>query len=1206
MIRNLPRWLPLALCVIVVGGCLFDSNSSSEPPPAPSAPKVDLGPGDTAHKVLTGPAGALDTVYIRFAADSGHRYRLQSSDSASRLKLAVTNLDTSLVFTSSATDFTKKWTMVDFPCAKSGVYLLRVIGPTGVSFQSAVQSFDGLPTTFVSPDGFEPDSSLHLAKEILPDGNWNQRTGTSSLTGDVDWVFLRTLPGRTYTFEFHDSATSYGTSHSLWASDSSRIGDPTSGSLQTVSFDTGRVYVRVDATPSGVRYRLRATQQIGYPAGVSAPDLFEHDDSLHPAVLKADSSWLGRTLHGLGSSRDTDWTRIDLIPGVTWTVTLRDSTRYAQSDLIDPSTGTGLPYFENTYQNSAYRKSWKIPVLVPTSLILRVWGTTPGSYALQAWASGTLPDSMRMGDAWEPDSRTSPAPFLADSVLRTRTLHGSGATHDTDWMTFSVDSGRTYRVVVVDSSTRIALALQGLPAGISAVLTTAMPAGKISLDTLTFPSVAKGQVVLRVWGTRACGYSVLTSSTLGLPDSIRSADPWEPDSRTASVVFAADSVARSRTLHGFGTTHDTDWMSIPVDSGKTYQVVVIDSSGRIVPSLMNLAVGISATQSPAATPGKTSYDTISFPSVSKGQVLLSIWGPRACGYSVRTTARFGLPDSLLPELGEPDNTTAQAFSLVVDGAPVVKRVVGSDSDWVVARNLPGSGVVLHIRNLGSSNLSWRSAPGASPVTIGGGATDSALLLTGRSGQILSQVWSTGFAAKINYSVQASGITLPADPLEPDDAISSPSLPTFGTAPVQRWTSKDDTDWMALNLPAGAAAKISLTGAANLSYATFSPDGQPVTRFAGPTSGDTASFYVARSGKTLLRVSTTAWKIVPYSVRIDTLRVDTSEPDGTPALAHPIVLDTSWRSTILTENDTDWYSFAVHSGWLYQIKWDESRQGVSALVMMAGKRVPLKYVFMDSAFEAPGEGTIYLAFARNGTTSFQPPPTKWRILSKPGDSLSPYSDSLHPMTILPDGKIRTTALAPTNNEWLSIAVTAGRVYSIEDIKARSFPKLEAWFLDSLVMKTDATNNTQGWRAPRDGILRIHLFSTNPFSNDPPDSIQFSLHETSANALAASQDSASAVVIPTDSTFVEVVSLKGGEDYIQFPVDASKYYRIYFQGVDSYMGISQSDILRGLFSSNEGELISYNFGNPLASGQALIRIVHMSGQGFTRYRVAVTTL
>ena len=461
MKRSIIRWAPFVLSALLAGGCLLDSQRGE----LPTGQATDIAPGDTVYRSLSGPAGSRDTLYLAFSADSGYRYRLQASDSASRLQLAVVGSDGSLLYTSAVPDATGRWTLVDFPCALSGTYRLRITGPAGVAFASTIQAIAGLPSTFVEPDPSEVDSTIHLAKEVLANGIWNARTGTSGTTGDVDWIFVAVHPGHTYTVDFHDSVVLYGTTHTLWSADSVRIGNPSSGSLSYTSFDEGRIYVRVDCTPSGVRYRLRVSDTAGYPVGSVKPDAYERDDSLHPALLKPDSSALLRTFHGLGTSRDTDWTRIDLPAGSSWTLVMVDSTRSANLELFDPSTGLDAGPFRSRSAGSTTVDSFTLFSLAARSLVLRVGGTTPGAYVLRAWATGPLPDSMRMADAWEPDSPSSPANFPADSVLRSRTLHGDVSTRDTDWTAIPVDSGRTYRVVVVDSFGRVNASLVGIPGG---------------------------------------------------------------------------------------------------------------------------------------------------------------------------------------------------------------------------------------------------------------------------------------------------------------------------------------------------------------------------------------------------------------------------------------------------------------------------------------------------------------------------------------------------------------------------------------------------------------------------------------------------------------------------------------------------------------------------------------------------------------------
>lgn len=1066
---------------LVATGCLFDDGGPSSSRGQDAGPSIELVPGDTLQKTLgSGTNSGKDTLYLAFHADSGSTYRLSVADPESKLELAVTGRDTAQQYTSSAVDFNRKSALIDFPCTSTGTYLLRVIGPGGALVKAAIDPRTGLPSSFVGPDAFEPDSTLHTASNLPADGQWHRRTGTSGVESDVDWFRVKTLPGRTYTVDFKDSVVLYGTTRSLWSGDSDMVGSPTTGSLEYASFDTAGFRVRTDCNPDGVRYRLRVTESVGYPAGSTLPDASESDDSLHPASGRTDSTPLARTLHGQSSSKDVDWTEFDLASGRTWTIAVWDSTGSATNRIsgiptgIEPATGGG-------WKGDIRLSTWTIPAPTGARILLRTSGSDAGGYALQAWASGPLPDSIRLPDTYETDSRKAPAILKADSL----------------------------------------------------------------------------------------------------------------------EVF--------RNFHGIRTSSDTDWIALDVDSGRTYHLRLRDSAGGIDPQLEGIPDEISVVVSEYAALGKRGdATTLSFPCVARGRVLLRLADSLAADYSIAAWSRPGLPDSLLPEKGEPDDLPSAAFELPPESASVVKRVVGDDTDWISVRKPMDSSAVLRIKNLGTNVMTWWPDRSGSPRDIYPGGSDSTTLFHPRTDRILAQIWNTDSSdSRSQYLLSSGRGPLPPDALEPNDTPTKAAVLKAGASPTRGWTSIDDTDWIAIDIPAGHVARLARLSMDGIDMDATGPGSTPASIVETDLRDDTLIQYLATPGRNLLRLVGSNSSVMPYEIRFDTVNIDPEEPNNSPSQARAIALDSLSYSTILTTNDTDWFAFPVHAGWLYAIFWDRSE--AEAAVFFQGARVRLRMQFSDSAFEAPGEGTAFLALAKKGPASFPPEKTAFGFKICRGDSLSATTDSLHPKTILPNSGRYAFELAPKTDLWLELPVKAGAHYSLEDFASRS-PELElvGFFGADTALWAQFTRTSGSWKAPANGALKLHIRSINPFWETAPDTMSFSLREDPTNPGEPNFDSAHALELPTDSSFQSRTFFAADMEYFKIRVEAGKQYTMWIEADETLRvePLGTSDALIRTFLASGSDLESWNLGTASSDGYRTFRMEQFVAP-LAHYRIGVSS-
>lgn len=252
---------------------------------------------------------------------------------------------------------------------------------------------------------------------------------------DVDWFRFQADSGKVYTLSY--PTWLYG---SVWTADSQQVSEELAG-LLIVPIDylnrdpgyagqvlvckkSGTYELRLEANSAGM-YWVELQVGTALPAWYVAPDKFEPDNGLSNASVFAPDTIAA--IHTL-SSGDEDWTRVDLDPGRTYFVEVKNngtgecrfSLFNADSELVIPAVSV----------QSNFTSRYEYKVSQKTSIHLRVFGDS--RYALRVWPAPL--------DSFESDDGISTAKTLpVDGVAQTRTLQG-----DDDWIKVRFDSVEPY------------------------------------------------------------------------------------------------------------------------------------------------------------------------------------------------------------------------------------------------------------------------------------------------------------------------------------------------------------------------------------------------------------------------------------------------------------------------------------------------------------------------------------------------------------------------------------------------------------------------------------------------------------------------------------------------------------------------------------------------------------------------------------------
>lgn len=253
--------------------------------------------------------------------------------------------------------------------------------------------------------------------------------------GGVDWFRFQADSGKVYTLSY--PSWLYG---SVWTSDSQQVSREMVGDLilpidiwNTSPSYSGQILVCRKSGIYDLRLESRSSDaywvelQVGtaLPSWYVAPDKFEPDNGLSSASVFAPDTVAA--IHTL-SSGDIDWTRIDLEPGRTYFVEVKNngtgecrfSLFNADSEEIIPAISV-QPRFASRYEYKVSEKA---------SIYLRVFGDS--KYALRVWPAPL--------DSFESDDGISTAKTLpVDGVAQTRTLQGTD-----DWIKVRLGSVAPY------------------------------------------------------------------------------------------------------------------------------------------------------------------------------------------------------------------------------------------------------------------------------------------------------------------------------------------------------------------------------------------------------------------------------------------------------------------------------------------------------------------------------------------------------------------------------------------------------------------------------------------------------------------------------------------------------------------------------------------------------------------------------------------
>ncbi len=695
----------------------------------------------------------------------------------------------------------------------------------------------------VSSDEYEPDNIRGMAS------TYGKPQSHSLTLNDSDWVKFKADSGAIYLMQsygtiatmvylFSGEAVSY-TTYFYTSSTSSPA------TLQWPCYKSGDYYARISAYSSG-------TYGGTYTFSVAKYDSLAMVTIASPA---AGATWAA------GSSYQIQWIPDSSVLGP-----------YVYLYLYKGSQQLTYIYSSSLSNSGVY--TWTIPSGLSTGSDYRIKivnysNSTMGGFSSSFTISGAAPDS------YEPDNQREQASTL--SPLGKAQNHNF-TMNDTDWVKFSLDSGRTY-ILQSSGGTRVYLYY-----------------GSEVSTTTTFYSSSTSSPALRqltayktgVYYARITPYS---SGTYGMSYSFI-ATPYDS---LAMISFSSPTAA---SVWSTGSTYRIQWVPDSVVLG-TYVYLYLYKADRYVQYVYSSTLSNSGYYDWSVPAGLASGSDYRIKVLNGNNSVLGGYSP---AFSISGTAA---------DAYEPDDSLSRASVITPNAAAQSRSLTLSDIDWISFAAQKDSIYVISGATGGSSTLSsfyvyLYNTAGTSYLSSQYGTAPKIIWTCPASGTYYLRVnpYSTSYYGSYSISIKKYSSTVSVTFVNP----TASSVWSAG--------SSYSIQWVADSALFGTYVRLQLTvDTTFVQLITSSTSNSGVYSWTPPVGLTTGKKYAIRLS------STSSTLLAGYSpaFTISGLDPDSFEPDDTVSSAHTIAATGAPEIHTLPSLDKDWFAFAAAAGYLYVIK-----------------------------------------------------------------------------------------------------------------------------------------------------------------------------------------------------------------------------------------------------------------------------------------------
>lgn len=742
--------------------------------------------------------------------------------------------------------------------------------------------------------------------------------------------------------------------------------------------------------------------------------------------------------------------------------------------------------------------------------------------------------------------------------------------------------------------------------------------------TITFPVLRTGEYLLNLKGKAASQYLLKLTRRAGLDPWIAPPDRWEPD----SIADQATLLEGSWQIHsvGAGLQGDVDWFRFPVDSGRTYFVEKVDSSGgNTLPGDLYLEDG-ARWGGPMATVH------------TSGQLLFRVHGYAGPGgvYKLRlkSWSTGSSEDALMDSCERGDlvagcllverDTLVSAISYPGD-VDLYRMAVDSGRTYTIRMRYPGLGMDFDlIRDsiaLRPTGIRIEEEGLEASVSYAAGRTDT--LVFALKGDSLTKY---GLSLTSVQGIPDSTV-LDAYELDghPDRAKFLELDSTIQVRTLHGGMVRPDTDYVALACDSGKTYSLQfkyLEGSAPeiLIQDRFGAV-QGVSGLTGKT-GRLVTFPCVRSGTYFLRVNGWGWEWARYAVAgvakdslPDWALPEPNEPDGPQSAA--LLVDGGMLEQRITHRDTDWVRLPVTKGRRYVLTLTNlGTSGNPVVSMKTESGVPFGMFWMSAhrgslpardSIEVTADGENLFRIELDGGEYGVVAPYRLSVVSYPlpGDSLEPdSSQDLAPAIALGKGFLKRWANT-ADTDWVVFEVNKGQLFSLFLRNEGAQPAASLFFEDLVpIVGVESGNGGASvekyeWLPTRTG--KVWACITSPIANTMPYSLR--AEQMPVNVLVKGKTMANPFLANVDS--VPMLSLITGQVWYRIPVTAGKSYSIRVEG-DGIYDVERFDSAGSSLVYYGGRLMSYSQTETFQSavdGTQYLKVTPPSGWPGDQYWVRV---
>jgi hypothetical protein len=753
--------------------------------------------------------------------------------------------------------------------SSSGVYTWTIPSglSTGSDYRIKIVNYNnsimgGFSSSFsisgAAPDAYEPDNQREIASTYS-----KSQSHTLSLN-DTDWVkfkadsggiyIMQTYGAPTYNYLYSGTSTSYLNYYYTSSSTSAAY-------LQWTCYKTDYYYVRISSYSSG-------TYGGSYTFTVAKSDSLAMATFTSPA---AGATWAA------GSSYQIQWVPDTAVLGT-----------YVYLYLYKGSSQLMYIYSSSLSNSGVY--TWTIPTGLSTGSDYRIKivnynNSMMGGFSQSFSISGAAPD------AYEPDNIREQASTL--SPLGKAQSHNF-TMNDTDWVKFSLDSGKTY----IMQSSPLTRVYVYYGSDVSTT-TTFYSSSSSSSATRQYTSYKSGVYYGRITPYSSGSYGMTYSFVVTAYDSLNMISFTNP---TAASVWST------------GSTYRIQWSPDTVVLG-TYVYLYLYKADRYIQYVYSSSLSNNGYYDWSVPTGLASGSDYRIKVLNGSNSVLGGYSPNF-SISGITADAYEPDDSISKASSITPNSSAQSRTLTLYDIDWVGFTAQKDSIYVISASTSASGT------LSTLYLYLYYSGGSSYISYQSGSSPKIIWTCTSSGTYYIRVspYSSSYYGAYSLSVKKYSSTVGVTFVNP----TAQSVWATGTPYSIQWIA----DTALFGTYVQLQLNVDTTYLQLITSSTQNTGAYSWTPTLGLGSGKKYTIRISSTSTTLLSGRSPAFTI-------SGIDADAYEPDDTVSAAHTIATTGTPEIHTLPTLDKDWFSFSGSANYLYGIKTTGATRTTSTQIGLYG-------------------------------------------------------------------------------------------------------------------------------------------------------------------------------------------------------------------------------------------------------------------------------